>query len=158
MEQLLNNIKSDFEAVRSYLTDLRMVINSDKTQLMILFPTDENKQLSIELDGAKIVNQSSIKILGLTLAANLRFDEYVWRRKTLLVKRIQYKTSMVRTLKSFLPPQLVFQIGNSLINSTIQYGAALWGATSSSDGNKMKVQKVQTRVSTDPVFLLVGAF
>ena len=158
MEQLLNNIKSAFEAVRSYLTDLRMVINPDKTQLMILFPTDENKQLSIELDGAKIVNQSSIKILGLTLAADLKFDEDVWRGKNSLVKRIQYRTSMVRTLKSFLPPQLVFQIGNSLINSTIQYGAALWGATSSSDGNKMKVQKVQTRVSTDPVFLLVGAF
>ena len=50
---------------------------------------------------------------------------------------------MVLSLKSFLPPVVIYQVGNAIINSTIQYGAALWGATSIS--NVSKVQSAQIR-------------
>ena len=50
---------------------------------------------------------------------------------------------MVKTLKKFLPQKILYQVGNSLINSTIQYGAALWGATSLT--NIAKVQSAQIR-------------
>ena len=52
---------------------------------------------------------------------------------------------MVKNLKAFLPAKALHQVGNSLINSIIQYGAALWGATS--DQNILRVQKAQTRAA-----------
>ena len=143
ISQLRRNIISDFRAVQDYLIEHRMVINASKTQLMLLLPHKEKEQFQIELDGNTIKSQKSIKILGLTLSDDLKFDEYIWKGKSSLIKRIKYRTSMVRTLKSYLPPRLIYQIGNSVINSTIQYGAALWGATSNC--NIQKVQSAQIR-------------
>ena len=121
-----------------------MVINPGKTQLMQLKPLQE-EPLSIQLDGSVIQNQDSIKILGLTIGNDLKFDQFIWKDKSSLVKRIQNKTSQIVVLRSFLPTKTLHQVGNAILNSTIQYGAAIWGATS--DQNINKVQAAQIRAA-----------
>ena len=143
INELKRNIESDYEGMRLYLEEHKMVINPEKTQLMQLLPYKETDQLQINLNGVTITNQKSIKILGLTITEDLKFDEFIWKGKNSLIRRVQYRTSMVRTLKTFLPKKILYQVGNSLINSTIQYGAALWGATSLT--NIAKVQSAQIR-------------
>ena len=143
INELKRNIESDYEGIRLYLEEHKMVINPEKTQLMQLLPYKETDQLQINLNGVTITNQKSIKILGLTITEDLKFDEFIWKGKNSLIRRVQYRTSMVRTLKTFLPKKILYQVGNSLINSTIQYGAALWGATSLT--NIAKVQSAQIR-------------
>ena len=110
---------------------------------MQLLPYKKTDQLQINLNGVTITNQKSIKTLGLKITEDLKFDEFIWKGKNSLIRRVQYRTSMVRTLKTFLPKKILYQVGNSLINSTIQYGAALWGATSLT--NIAKVQSAQIR-------------
>ena len=143
LEELRTNIAADFKAVRRYLVNHKMVINPEKTQLMVLNTNHQTEPMQIELNGSVITSQDHIKVLGLTISQDLKFDEYLWRGKGSLVRRLQYRTSMVKNLKPYLKPKTLYQVGNSLINSTIQYGAALWGATS--ETNIQKVQKVQTR-------------
>ena len=145
LHELKVNIQSDFEAIRKYLVNLKMVINTEKTQMMVLKPHHLTENFHVELNGEIIQSQKQIKILGLTISDDLKFDDYIWRGKNSLIRRIQYRSSMVRTLKFFLPSKIVHQVGNALINSTIQYGAALWGATSESNLNK--VQTAQTRAA-----------
>ena len=119
-----------------------MVINPSKTQLMQLKPLQE-QPLSIELDGSEIKSQESIKILGLTINNDLKFDQFIWKDKGSLVRRIQNKTSQIATLRSFLPPSILYQVGNSVINSSIQYGAAIWGATSELNINKIQAAQIR---------------
>ena len=142
MEQLAINIKEDFKGIQHYLQRHQMIINPGKTQLMQIKPL-QKETLKVELEGTVITSQEAIKILGLTINNELKYDEYLWKDNNSLVRRIQTRTSKVAALKSFLPPKTLNQIGNSLINSTIQYGAALWGATS--DKNIKIIQAAQIR-------------
>ena len=143
--ELKRNIEADFAAVRTYLIDLKMVINPEKTQLMVLKSSQLKEPLQIELNGSIITSQDKIKVLGLTISQDLKFDDFIWKEKGSLIRRIQYRTSMVKNLKAYLTPKTLHQVGNSLINSVIQYGAALWGATS--ETNIQRVQKAQTRAA-----------
>ena len=144
LAQLKHNIKDDFVRIQKYLHKHQMVINPSKTQLMQLKPLQE-EPLSIQLDGTCINNQDSIKILGLTIGNDLKFDQFVWKDKGSLVRRIQNKTSQIAALRSFLPAKTLHQVGNAIINSTIQYGAAIWGATTEQNVNK--VQSAQMRAA-----------
>ena len=143
-EQLVRNITEDFGRIRNYLQKHRMVINADKTQLMEIKSKGETP-LEIILEGATISSQASIKILGVTVNNQLGFDEHLWKGKGSLVRKIQVKTSKVGALRKYLPPKTLYQIGDALINSTIQYGAALWGQTT--DKNLDKIQAAQVRAA-----------
>ena len=142
LEQLTRNIREDFRSIQNYLHHHQMVINPGKTQLMQLKP-HQKEELKVVLDGELIINQNTIKILGITINNDLKYDEYLWKEKGSLVRRIQTKTSKIAALRSFLPQKVVNQVGNAIINSTIQYGAALWGATS--ETNLGKIQAAQIR-------------
>ena len=144
-EELVKNVKRDFKAIRDYLVNLRMVINPNKTQLMFLKPYADTDSLDVELEGTTIQHQKSIKILGITIGEDMGFDEHIWKGKTSITKNLHYKSSLIRTLKPFLPFHLLSQVGNAIINSTIQYCAPIWGPSSA--GNRAKVQKAQIRAA-----------
>ena len=90
------------------------------------------------LDWEKITHQPDIRILGITLSQNLQFDSHIWAGSTNMIKSSTYKTSLLKTLKPFLPHKALARIGNGLINSTILYGAPVWGVT-----KKANIEKIQ---------------
>ena len=142
LSELKENIAEDFNNIKTFLRRHKMVINADKTQLMLIQTNNQNT-LQVELEGSTIINQPNIKILGLELAQDLKFEDYIWKGKKSLIRRVNYQTSKVATLKSYLPSKILHNVGNALINSTIQYGAAIWGATTQT--NITKVQAAQVR-------------
>ena len=75
----------------------------------------------------------------------MKFDEHVWKGKGAITKNLKGKASIIRTLKQYLPFNLLCQVGNSTINSTILYCAQLWGP--SSQGNRNKVQAAQIKAA-----------
>ena len=142
LDQLTHNLEDDFRCIQHFLHRHQMVINPGKTQVMQLRPT-QKEPLTMMLDGARITSQPAIKILGLTIIHNLKFDEFLWKEPSSLSRRIQTKTSKVAALRTFLPPRTLHQVGNALINSSILYGSALWGATSKSNINKVQAAQVR---------------
>ena len=145
LQQLKMNIRRDYIAMRNYLVNHRMVINGGKTQLMIMKPHADPDDLDLDIDGMLICHQTSIKILGVTISEELKFDEHVWKGKGSITRSVVYKSSLLRTLKPYLPFPLLCQVGNAILNSTIQYCAPLWGP--SSESNRIKVQAAQVRAA-----------
>ena len=145
IRELKKNIIRDYIGVRDYLVNHRMVINGSKTQLTFLKPHPDPDELFIELEGTIIRHQPNIKILGVTISDDWKFEEHVWKGNGSITRNINCKASLMRTLKPYLPLHLLCQVGNSIINSTIMYCAPIWGP--SSQANRAKVQKAQIKAA-----------
>ena len=136
-------IQAEFMRIHEYLVTHKMKINCEKTQLMYLNPSKTQKKFPLSLNGTLIQNQEQIRILGFNIAANLKYDAHIKTGKINMIRSINSKMSMLRTVRNQIPMKSLALVANNLINSTIQYGAAIWGSTTNS--NKEMLQKSQTK-------------
>ena len=127
------------------MVNQKMAINPSKSQLMVIQPPSEPEHIQITLDGKVIENQKTIKILGVSLAADMKFDNHLWGEKESVLQSISSKIAMMKTIKPYVSTKALAQVGAALINSSILYAAPLWGATSQS--NIQKIQSGQTRAA-----------
>ena len=141
--ELKENIEDDLKRLETYLIDHKMVINTGKTQLMLINTKTEDSPFKVTINGQDIEHQEVMKILGITLSSDLKFDHHIWKGNQNMVKSVGFKISVLKTLKPFLPTKILAAVGNALVNSTIMYGAPLWGGTTSA--NIAKLQSAQVK-------------
>ena len=140
---LMTNILKEYKRLETSLINHRMKINREKTQLMYVKPDIKLRKMTLQIGETAIKHQSSIKILGVTIAEDLKFDEHIYRGKTNIIKSLNTKNALLRVIKPFINQKALSQIGNSSINSTILYAAPVWGRTT--QNNLQKIQACQTR-------------
>ena len=85
------------------------------------------------------------KILGLNLASNNSFDSHLWEGNKNMIKSINTKIGLLKTVKPFISKEALANVGGALINSTILYGAPVWGNTTQT--NLDRVQRAQTKAA-----------
>ena len=142
-KELMIKVKEDYLNVEKYLINNKMAINPDKTQMMILKNKKISSDASFLINQTKIINQSKMKILGVTLTPDLTFNTHLFDGKKSMSASLNTKIAMIKNAKPFLPKKRLAQVGASLLNSTILYAAPLWGTTNKT--NIAKIQKLQTR-------------
>ena len=144
-EELRINIQKEFNRIQEFLRDHKMQINSSKTQLMYLNPSASQKDNPLLIDETLIPHQKSIKTLGMTLASNLKWDEHIKNGGKNMIRSINSKAAMIRSIKSYIPQNALSMAANNLVNSTIVYGAPLWATTSLT--NKDMLQRSQIKAA-----------
>ena len=144
-EGLQLEVQRIFHQVESYLTKLGMVINRDKTQLTVMTRNSEEKQIRIQAGNNIIYHQDEMRILGVTISCTMGFDGHIWKGNTNMIKSINVKSSMVKSLKQFVIPSKLAMIGNAVINSTISYAAPIWAGTTSK--NIQMIQRAQIKAA-----------
>ena len=141
-EALKVKMIEEYEAVSVYLENHLMVVNKEKTQVMFINPDKKQPPPTIQIQGCEITHQPVLKILGILLADNLSMDTHICQN---MIKSINSKTALIRALKQYIPTEDLAVIGSALIDSTISYGAPIWGITTKS--NIERVQKYQTKAA-----------
>ena len=144
IEEVLDNLQKDYMAVYEYLVNHSMAINVEKTQMMIINPP-KNNNIQLTLNNCIIKNQRTMKILGITLSNELSFDTHLWDGQTNVIKSMYTKIALLKTVKPFISKEALANVGAALINSTILYGAPIWGNTT--QANIDRVQKVQVKAA-----------
>ena len=144
-EELLKNIGKEFDRIQKYLVSHKMKINPSKTQLMFINPTTSQKDTPVLIDGATIKHQNQIRILGMTLSSDLKWDNHIKSGATNVIKSLNAKNALLRSVRNQIPLKALAQVANNLINSTILYGAPIWASTSKS--NIELIQRCQTRAA-----------
>ena len=142
MIKLLEKLKQDFKKIQTYLIDHKMAINSNKSQLMIINPPKDKEALYVQCGDSTIYHQDEIKILGVTLSSNLKFDTHLWAGKKSIVQSINSKIALIKTIKPFVSQESLSQVRASLVNSTILYAAPVWGATSARNIDKIQSAQI----------------
>ena len=119
-----------------------MKINASKTQIMVL---NSDTVEPIPLGKVLITPQKNIKILGLNISNDLTQNFQIWEGPKSIIRTLNSKTHMIRGLRHLLPQKDLAQVAGSLINSTLLYGAPVWGATT--EANLDRLQKAQTNAA-----------
>ena len=109
-EKLIIQVKYDFTKIQDFLINHKMCINASKSQLMFLLPPKDKDNLNLSLNGQIIKHQESIKILGVTLSADMRFDEHLWAGRKSMIQGINAKISLLKTIKPFISTHALAQV------------------------------------------------
>ena len=142
---LQERAQQEYENMERYLTTNKMVINGNKSQLMIIGKDKEEKLVTITAGGTLIKHQDNLKTLGITFSSNGTFTKHLLIGKDSMIRTLGRKTGMLLGIRKYTDRKTLASIGEAVINSTIAYGAAIWGKTSQDTVGK--IQKMQTRLA-----------
>ena len=143
--QLKILIQTTFNNIESHLIDLGMAINQSKTQLTIMNPNKEGREITLEAGNQTITHQESLTVLGFQFSETGKMDNQIWKGTNNIIRSIRTKASMLRVIKPYTTTNQLALIANATVNSTILYVAPLWAQTG--DNNIQRIQAAQTRIA-----------
>ena len=141
-EELLVKINKEFINLQTYLEDHHMKINANKTQVMFI---NNQTETPVIIGNTNVKPQQNIKILGLNISNDLKQNHQIWEGPKSVVRALNSKTQMIRGLRHLIPQKALAQVAGSLVNSTLLYGAPVWGATTTA--NIDRLQKAQMKAA-----------
>ena len=135
-------LQQEISKAKKSSDDLKMILNADKTKAFVI-NYSHNYQFRPRLrvpgsdDDLEVV--TSVKLVGVTLSADLKFHEHV----TKMVKSANGKMWMLRRLKEFgLAEKDLIEIYTLFIRSRLEYCAPAWNA-SLTQGDKDEIERIQ---------------
>ena len=81
----------------------------------------------------------------MSITDDMKIDDHIWSGDQSIVKNLNKKMALIKTLKPFIPTEELGKIGGGLINSIIHYGAPVWGQTTQK--NIDIIQKYHTKAA-----------
>lgn len=116
-----NNLEADFKTVENHMNQWcetnKMTINKRKTQIMTI--SKKNARNMIYGDFAP-ASKKEMKILGVTINNQLRFDSHI----DYIVRKCSQRIYLLRQLKLFTPQHHLRVVYIGLIHSLIMYASA----------------------------------
>ena len=83
---LQSALQASFSNIEEDLLNHRMIINSDKTQMMIITRNVRLKKITITAGKQIISHQENLKTLGINLSSNGKYDKHIIEDKNSLIK------------------------------------------------------------------------
>ena len=131
--------------MQAYMDSHHLKFNSTKTQILIKKKGVNNTHgdLKLEMEG-KVINQSeSVKVLGIVISQDEKYNEYLVTGEKSMLKWLNKRHTMLKLLSKYADFKTRKALAEGLILSKIDYCISLWGITTK--GNLDKIQKVQNK-------------
>ena len=74
---LLKTLEQDSASAVSWFKQNEMIVNADKFQAIILNKKEAEAKYKLTIDDNDIESTKSVKVLSITTAAHLRFDQHI---------------------------------------------------------------------------------
>ena len=117
-DDLLITLKNESELPVNRFREYNMIVNQDKFQAMVLQKQDKNSQTnSLNIDNKIIETTISVKLLGITIDNQLRFDENIPN----LCNKSSMKLNVINRLQKYINSQEIKTIINSFIYANFNY-------------------------------------
>ena len=132
--------------MQTYMDAHHLKFNSEKTQLLIKKKGINNthKELSLTMKGKKINQSESVKVLGIVIGQDEKYEEYLVKGEKSMLKFINKRLNMLKLLSRYADFKTRKALAEGLILSKVGYCISLWGTTT--NGILDKIQKVQNKV------------
>ena len=136
----IHDLNSDLHAVAKWCSTNSLLINPDKTKLLIVGVPQLTRGLSLPpvvLMGKSTKPSAVVKDLGVWVDTAVTFDDHISK----LSSSCLYKLCRINKIKHLLDSKTLILIINALIFSRLFYCSNVWGNTSSK--NICKLQLIQ---------------
>ena len=116
--------QSHLEHVASRAEERGMAINTEKTGLMLVSAaTSFQAKVTLELSGKMVHGSNSLKILGVTIASDLSFQEHIEN----ISSKMRSKTwALSKLRKKGLTEEKLLRAYKCLIRPSVEYAAVAW--------------------------------
>ena len=122
--------------------ETKVMLSGTRQKLILM--NDHNKILNVFLNGNKLKQVTSKKLLGVLIDESLS-----WKQQIKVIKRA-YKISLLRRIKKYIPVDVRKTFHNYYIRPHFNYCSSVWGNCSETDINTMtKLQKMAGRLILD---------
>ena len=119
----LTKIEVEFKKVLEWLAANKLIINLDKTHMMLFTTSPRTQPISITANGKTINEISETKFLGVMLDNNLCWDVHI----NYISKKNSKSVSILRMLKHTFPSTALKTLYHSLIYPYFNYCNIIWG-------------------------------
>ena len=139
-DEILNVLCQESELAVNWFKENSMIVNPDKFQSMILDKQDKNNISSeLNISGNKIKTKESVKLLGISIDNQLKFDTHVSN----LCKQASMQLNAISRLKQYMGRKEIEVLLNSFIYSNFNYCPLVWNFCSCKSSSK--IEQIQKR-------------
>ena len=129
-EELSNKLSTKFQVMKSYLTENRLCINSDKTHLLVLCTEQKRRYIETEITlntGTEIIFPTPVeKLVGFTVHQNLGFGEYLVHGKNSVVSTLSKRVGALKLVSKIASFKTRLSVCSALVMSRILYMLPLY--------------------------------
>ena len=133
-------INEDIRRIERWFLENKMKLNEDKTEFLIIQPQNMEAKYSnihITMKRRNIKHADSIRILGITLTKNLKWEKHINE----VIRNCKYQLRAYRRAIKFINIDERKILYNSCIASRLSYGDIIWKETS--ETLKQRLQVIQ---------------
>ena len=145
IKQLTESLQKVLNLVLLWSKENGMVLNSSKTRCMLITTQQKrhhlvSDKLNLKVAGEEIKQVDKEKVLGVTIANNLSWDEHISN----VSKRMSMKGALLNRIKLFLSSEQRIQFYKAFIQPHMDYCSIVWSCASKS--SLSRILKIQKRV------------
>ncbi|CAL4149190.1 unnamed protein product, partial [Meganyctiphanes norvegica] len=143
LDQALLKAETEFNRVLEWLAANKLIINLNKTHLMLFTNRKRPQSISITANGQIINEVTETKFLGVILDNKLNWNAHI----NYISKKISKSVSILKMLKFTFPSNILKSLYHSLIYPYYTYCNLVWGCASNIHLETLvKLQKKAVRI------------
>ncbi len=145
LETITQELNNELNTIQDYFNANKLSLNTTKSNFMIVPPKpNSSPTTTVKINNQPVQQADNIKFLGIEIDSKLNFQKHV---STILPKLNKGLHALIMT-KNILTYKSKLAIFNSLIQSHLQYGAAIWIPKLNTKTNNQltKIQKRAIRI------------
>ena len=123
LKQVIEMTETDFKWVFEWLAANKLIINLNKTHLMLFTNRKRPQTISINVNGQTINEVTETKFLGVILDNNLNWNAHI----KYISKKISKSVSVLKMLKHTFPCRILKSLYHSLVYPYYTYCNLIWG-------------------------------
>ena len=123
---LQQSLDSTLQKLTNYMRNKKLVMNKSKTKIMVISKNpDRHKQVVIPSQPKNIYNSHNIKLLGVEISDNLKWNNFLFTSKMSIYKQLNTRVNALKILKRTTPFKTLKLLANVIFALKLYYGAEL---------------------------------
>ena len=130
--ELSDKLSTQYKNLAEYMGDNRLVINNDKTHLLVMGSRKDGaarEMVSIKTGTVVVKPVDTEKLLGINIHQSLKWQEHVTNNKKSLITMLNSRLSALKRISRRASYMTRLMVGNACFMSIIVYMIAVWGGT-----------------------------
>ena len=123
-DQMQNILESEIKKVIEWLKVNKLILNVEKTQVMLFSFKKNNPKLSLKIGDTEIEEKSETNFLGVQLDNKLTWKAHIAH----ICKKVSKSIAVLRLVRSIFPKNILKIIYMSLFYSYVSYCNLIWGS------------------------------
>jgi len=118
LSKVLPSLEKDATNILKFMASNELIANDSKTAFILFGKRQEDKTpIKLNIGNAEIMEQTSLKLLGLTFSNDLKWNEHTEHT----LNTLNHRLYLFKHARSKLPDSIIPSVANALITSHIRY-------------------------------------